>query len=68
MISFQKNPFTTNKQVRFVGTVKQFDDKEKISNIKKTMAKLKNKTLKTDNQELNVNDKVNILKDIDRFK
>ncbi|MBP3920298.1 MAG: hypothetical protein J6D28_01905 [Bacilli bacterium] len=73
MNSFQKNPFKVNSSTKIVGYSKQFDDKEKISNIKMTMSKLKFQKPVVNNQDdrvkpLGINEKVDILKNMNRYK
>lgn len=72
MNPFQKNPFTTTGIAKPVKPVKQFNEKEKLNDIRETMAKLKNQPLihqeEQTKSEMSVNDKINTLRDMDRLK
>ena len=74
MNPFQKNPFANkNTTTKIVGYNKQFDEKKKLEDIKGNMVKLKYqkpiiKEEPVKREQLNVNQKVNILKNIDRYK
>lgn len=72
MNPFQKNPFINTTVAKPIKPVKQFNEKEKINNIKENMAKLKNQPFKFEEKktqtEISVNYKVNLLKNIDRYK
>ena len=70
MNQFGKNPFTQVGVAKAVKPLKLFDEKEKIQGIRETMSKLKVKpTLENGlKKEMSVNEKVNVLKDMDRLK
>lgn len=64
---FSKNPFAkTNENTRIVGNKFQFDEKKKIETIKENMVKLQYQ--KEEYEEPNVNEKINNLKDIEKWK
>lgn len=64
---FSKNPFAkTNENTRIVGNKFQFDEKKKIETIKENMVKLQYQ--KEEYEEPNVNDKINNLKDLEKWK
>lgn len=72
MNQFQKNPFQNNSKTKIVGYNKIMDEKTKIQNIKENMMKLKH-TKPTEKEKitetkLNYNQKVDILKNLDRFR
>lgn len=70
MNPFQKNPFISNSSSTIKGFNPLFDEKKKLDNIRENMAK--NKFMKPmqeeklEKEELSVNEKVNLLKNIDR--
>ena len=67
MNPFQKNPFVKNIQPKIIGNYKQFDEKQKISNIRESMANTKIENLNQKEKEipnLSVNEKINLLKNI----
>lgn len=72
MNPFQKNPFVSNSNSKVVGYNPEFDEKKKIENIRENMAKLKflKPTVSENNKKeeitLSVNDKVNLLKNINK--
>lgn len=71
MNPFGKNPFTNIGIAKPIKPVKQFNEKEKIENIRETMSKIKIKQVDKENQikkDISVNEKINILKDMDRLK
>ena len=64
---FSKNPFAkTNENTRIVGNKFQFDEKKKIETIKENMVKLQYQ--KEEYEEPNVNEKINNLKDIEKWR
>ena len=64
---FSKNPFAkTNENTRIVGNKFQFDEKKKIEKLKENMVKLQYQ--KEEYEEPNVNEKINNLKDIEKWK
>ena len=69
---FGKNPFITTNIAKPIKPIKQFNEKEKIENIKETMSKLKKQPIYKEEQnkqkEFSVNEKINTLKDMDRLK
>ena len=72
MNQFQKNPFQNNSKTKIVGYNKIMDEKTKIQNIKENMMKLKytkpTQKEKITETNLNHNQKVDILKNLDRFR
>lgn len=67
MNMFQKNPFIKKTNTKIVGNIKIPSEKEKISNIKETMNKLKYQQKKEENiKPLTTKEKVDILKNLDR--
>ena len=67
MNPFQKNPFQKMGVAKPVKPLSQISEKDKLANIKETMTKLK--TYKNIEQpEMNINEKVNNLKDMDRLR
>jgi len=75
MNPFQKNPFVNRESTtRIVGYNKQYDEKKKIENIKENMTKLKFArpiTIVEPKQEkktLSFNEKIDLLKNINKYK
>lgn len=66
MNMFQKNPFIKKTNTKIVGNIKIPSEKEKISNIKETMNKLKYQLKEENIKPLTPKEKVDILKNIDR--
>ena len=71
MNPFQKNPFAkTNTNTHIVGNKIQFDEKQKIENIKENMNKLKfqNKApeIKQETQNQNLQDRIDFLRNINK--
>jgi hypothetical protein len=72
MNPFNKNPFTNkNSNTHIVGNKIQFDEKQKLENIKENMTKLKyqNEEQKLNNQQLkqpNLQEKIDFLRKIDK--
>ncbi len=72
MNPFNKNPFINKKETKIVGNNIQFDEKQKIENIRENMNKLKFNIQETkvpieDNQQ-NVKDRIDNLKNLERWK
>ena len=65
MNPFVKNPFVKIGVAKPVKPVKQYDEKEKLARIKDSMSKLK---INNEQNEMNINDKVNNLKEMDRLR
>ncbi len=72
MNSFQKNPFKQTTISKAIKPIKQISEKDKIQNIKEQMAKIKTQTPKQEQKinqpKISITDKINILKNIDRYK
>ena len=73
MNPFNKNPFAkTNQNTHIVGNNIQFDEKKKLENIRENMNKLKfknpNETVPVEDTQLNVKERIDNLKNIDRWK
>lgn len=66
MNMFQKNPFIKKTNTKIVGNIKIPSEKEKISNIKETMNKLKYQLKEENIKPLTTKEKVDILKNLDR--
>lgn len=67
MNPFSKNPFAKqNQNTRIVGNKFQFDEKKKLETIKENMVKLQYQ--KEEPQQFDVNDKINNLKDLEKWK
>ncbi len=72
MNPFNKNPFAKTTNTRIVGNNIQFDEKQKLENIRENMNKLKlnkpNETMPGENQQLNIKERIDNLKNIDKWK
>lgn len=72
MNPFNKNPFAKpNENTRIVGNNIQFDEKKKLENIRENMNKLKynpNQTVPGETEQLNVKERIDNLKNLDRWK
>ncbi len=71
MNPFNKNPFVSNTNTKIVGNKINFDEKQKIENIKEKMAKLKYKAsheVPENTYQPSVKEKIENLKNIDRWK
>jgi len=72
MNPFNKNPFVNNTDTRIVGNNINFNEKQKLENIKEKMTKLKfqkpQEVPKEDSKIPNVKDKIDNLKNLDKWK
>ncbi len=71
MNPFSKNPFAkSNQNTRIVGNKINFDEKKKIENIAENMNRLKynREIVSTENNQLSVKDRIENLKNLDKWK
>lgn len=71
MNTFSKNPFAkTNQNTHIVGKNIQYDEKKKIENIVENMNKIKynRERVSVEDNQLNVKERIDNLKNLDRWK